>query len=80
MQLDQDLADEARRGRCLLCQGRLDSAVYPRKPRGAPQLPVGYDRRFSFCCDECNTRNTPQSVRYLGRKAYLGAVIATPLV
>lgn len=75
LQLDQDLADKARAGRCLLCEGRLDSAIYPRKPRGAPELPVGYGSRFSFCCDDCKKRHTPMSIRYLGRKVYLGAVV-----
>ena len=33
-------------------------------------------QRFSFCCerDGCRKRLTPPSVRFLGRKVYLGAV------
>ena len=36
-----------------------------------------YEWRFSFCCDRegCRRRTTPPSVRYLGRRVYLGAVV-----
>jgi hypothetical protein len=36
-----------------------------------------YRCRFSFCCDRdgCRKRMTPPSVRFLGRKVYLGAVV-----
>ena len=76
--IDADLADTARRAGCRLCAGVLHSARFPRKPRGAPgELPAGSDRRHSFCCaaDGCRTRRTPPSVRLLGRKVYLGAVV-----
>jgi hypothetical protein len=34
-------------------------------------------KRLSFCCanDGCRKRATPESVRFLGRRVYLGAVI-----
>jgi len=74
--IDQELATRAQAGRCLICGGRLDHADYPRKPRGGPAtLGAAYDRRTSFCCDACRTRLTPASVRFLGRKVYLGAVV-----
>jgi len=76
--IDDDVAETARRARCGLCSGVLHSAPFPRKPRGGPaDLPAGYDRRRSFCCavDGCRTRVTPPSVRFLGRKVYLGAVV-----
>ena len=59
------------------CGGRLHSAKYPRKPRGGDNLPEQYGRRLSFCCerDGCRKRVTPPSVRFLGRKVYLGAVV-----
>jgi len=75
--IDQDLAQAARRQGCS-CGGRLHSAKYRRKPRGAgKELPHEYGWRFSFCCDRegCRKRLTPPSVRFLGRKVYLGAVI-----
>jgi hypothetical protein len=75
---DQDLAAEARRAGCGVCGGRLHSARYPRKPRGGLEdLGPEYTTRLSFCCavDGCRRRATPPSVRYLGRRVYLGAVV-----
>ena len=74
--IDQDLANIARQKACP-CGGRLHSAKYPRKPRGSDDLPEEYGRRLSFCCerDGCRKRATPPSVRFLGRKVYLAAVV-----
>ena len=75
--VDQDLALSARAKACP-CGGRLHCANYPRKPRGsAEELPKDYGYRFSFCCerDGCRKRVTPPSVRFLGRKVYLFAVV-----
>jgi hypothetical protein len=74
--VDQDLAESARKESCS-CGGPLHRADYPRKPRGAEDLPESYDYRFSFCCgrDGCRKRLTPPSVRFLGRKVYLFAVV-----
>jgi len=75
--IDQDLAESARQRMCS-CGGRLHRADYPRKPRGGPDdLPIEYQRRFSFCCERegCRKRMTPASVRFLGRKVYLAATV-----
>src|SRR5262245_19190690 len=75
--IDEDLAEAARKNGCP-CGGRLHRANYPRKPRGTPaQLPEPERIRHSFCCDRdgCRQRVTPPSVRFLGRKVYLAAVI-----
>ena len=75
--IDEDLATQARAVGCA-CGGRLHSARYPRKPRGGPQgLSAQYEHRLSYCCadDGCRKRTTPPSVRFLGRKVYLGAVV-----
>ena len=40
------------------------------------KLPASYDRRFSYTCATCRKRCTPASTRFLGRRIYLGAVIA----
>jgi hypothetical protein len=76
--VDEDLAQSCHQEGCP-CGGRLHRAKYPRKPRGvaAKHLPKEYAWRFSFCCDRdgCRKRVTPQSVRFLGRKVYLGAVV-----
>lgn len=75
--LDDDLGDEARRGGCIFCHAKLHSADYPRKPRGGPAdlSDAEYGKRCSFCCARCRRRVTPPSVRFLGRKVYLGAVV-----
>jgi hypothetical protein len=73
---DEEIAAKARQGGCGHCGGRLDSARYRRKPRGASlDLGPAYERRLSLCCDECRRRTTPASLRFLGRKVYLGAVV-----
>ena len=77
LSVDTDLAECARRQGCS-CGGRLHCANYPRAPRGGPgDLPDEYRYRFSFCCDRdgCRKRVTPPSVRFLGRRVYLGAVV-----
>lgn len=75
--LDQKLAAKVRLGGCS-CGGVLHRADFLRKPRGGPSdLPRRYCYRFSFCCSRegCRKRVTPPSVRFLGRKVYLHAVI-----
>jgi hypothetical protein len=77
LSVDQDLANTARKQACP-CGGRLDCAHYLRKPRGGPDdLPKECCYRLSFCCarDGCRKRVTPPSVRFLGRKFYLGPVV-----
>ncbi len=77
LSIDRDLAECARRQGCP-CGGRLHCANDPRAPLGGHEhLPDEYGQRFSFCCerDGCRKRLTPPSVRILGRKLYLGAVV-----
>ena len=77
-QMDQDLAHEVQTSGCRFCGGVLHSARYPRKPRGLRgALDETYDTRLSFCCavDGCRRRNTPPSVRFLGRRVYLGIMV-----
>lgn len=76
--IDADLAETARQAGCRRCGAVVHRAPFPRKPRGGPAtLGADYDRRHSFCCavDGCRARRTPPSVRFLGRKVYLGAVV-----
>jgi hypothetical protein len=78
LDIDADLAARTRSDGCPQCGGVLHSARYPRKPRGGPgDLGDDYERRLSFCCAEegCRRRRTPPSVRFLGRKVYLAAVV-----
>lgn len=78
LEFDEDLAREARAQGCPDCNGKLHSAVFPRKPRGTLQpLEPAFCVRFSFCCDRdgCRHRATPPSLRFLNRRIYLGAVV-----
>jgi hypothetical protein len=75
---DRDLSATARAAGCRDCGGALHSARFARKPRGGPAgLGQEYGHRFSFCCavDGCRKRTTPPSLRFLGRKVYLGTVV-----
>jgi len=82
LQIDQDLAEATRRAGCPHCGDVLHRANYPRKPRGAPRdLSDAEVIRFSFCCarEGCRRRKTPPSVRFLGRRVYLGRVVLLAL-
>lgn len=79
--IDRDLCQRARRVRCTRCAARLDSATYPRKPRGLPPgLGEIHRRRLSLCCDACRKRVTPPSVRFLGRRVYTAVVLVLACV
>lgn len=78
LEVDRDLCERARKHGCPNCGGRLDSARYRRKPRGAGvPLPEGWDQRESLCCDVegCRKRVTPPSLRYLGRRVYVAVIV-----
>ncbi len=78
LRFDVDLAGSTQAGGCGRCGGRLDRADYPRKPRGIPQeLMVAHTQRLSLCCavEGCRRRATPPSVRFLGRRVYVGAAM-----
>ncbi len=75
--IDQDIASQVQAGGCT-CGGVLHSARYPRKPRGFQDpLDPSFESRLSFCCaaEGCRRRSTPPSVRFLGRKVYLSAIV-----
>jgi hypothetical protein len=59
---------------CPACGGKLDTAHYPRKPRGLGEKQT---TRFSLCCrkEGCRSRQTPPSLRFLGRKVYSAWVV-----
>lgn len=81
--IDDILALQTQQARCPTCGRRLDRANYPRKPRGGPaDLGDAFDTRWSFCCSEegCRKRATPFSVRFLGRRVYLGVVVVLATV
>lgn len=75
LRIDEDLAAQRRADGCP-CGGVVHGARYPRKPRGVPEA-AELAWRLSFCCsrDGCRRRVTPPSVRFLGRRIYLGAIV-----
>lgn len=78
LDIDERAVEQAQSGGCPHCGGRLDRGDYPRKPRGKPaEFDEAYRRRFSLCCsrDGCRRRLTPPSVRFLGQKVYVAALV-----
>ncbi|MDP9083842.1 MAG: hypothetical protein M3N50_08760 [Pseudomonadota bacterium] len=75
---DREIADAAHEGRCQRCGAKLHCGSFARKPRGVPVgLGPEHRERFSFCCAarDCRKRETPGSLRFLGRKVFLGAMV-----
>jgi hypothetical protein len=82
LEIDRQVAEVVRVQGCS-CGGRLHRSDYPRKPRGVPAQTQGaYWRRISFCCDRdgCRERYTPISVRFLGRRVYVAAIVVLACV
>jgi hypothetical protein len=77
--LDEGLARRVAAGGCPRCAGPLHRGDHGRKPLGALIAPAGeaFVVRFSLCCgrEGCGKRATPPSVRFLGRRVHLGAVV-----
>src|SRR6185437_3687874 len=77
--IDAAILERAAAERCRDCGGPLHRGDYPRKPRGGLWSPAAgaFDRRFSLCCgrEGCRHRATPPSVRFLGGRVYVGAVV-----
>ena len=75
LQIDIDLAAETRTVGCQ-CGGALHRANYPHKPRCClEEARADFESRFSFCCNRCRKRATSVSVRFLGRRVYLGLAV-----
>ena len=75
LQIDADLAAQMHAAGCS-CGGVLHRANYPRKPRACPkEIRPDFESRLSFCCNLCRKRSTSASVRFLGRRVYLGLVV-----
>jgi hypothetical protein len=77
--IDTAIVKRAAEEPCRDCGGPLYRGDYPRKPRGGQIATAAeaFGRRFSLCCgrDGCRHRATPPSVRFLGRRVYVGAVV-----
>ena len=76
--IDEAIVERAAAEPCRDCGGPLHRGDYPRKPRGGVMSAAeSFARRFSLCCgrEGCRHRATPPSVRFLGRRVYVGAVV-----
>jgi hypothetical protein len=75
LQIDKELAAQTHSHGCP-CGGLLHRANYPRKPKACPKEVIDvFNSRLSFCCSLCRKRSTSASVRFLGRRIYLGLVV-----
>jgi hypothetical protein len=70
--IDCDLARATKEKGCLFCGAKLHGGDYTRKPRGGP---AHWTKRHSFCCSNCRRRNTPLSIRFMGRRVYAGFIV-----
>ena len=77
VEMDRQITQAVAAAGCRRCEGPLHRGDYPRKPRGALVAAAGeaFNVRFSLCCGACRRRTQPPSVRFLGRRVYLGAVV-----
>jgi hypothetical protein len=77
--IDEAIVAQAAESPCQDCGGPLYRGDHARKPRGGLLAIAGeaFSRRFSLCCgrEGCRHRAMPPSVRFLGRRVYLGAVV-----
>jgi hypothetical protein len=84
MAIDAAILARAGREACRFCGGPLHRGDYARKPRGGVvgAAAEAFARRFSLCCgrEGCRRRATPPSVRFLGRRVYVCAVVVVASV
>lgn len=79
--IDDHIAERVRAAGCVRCGGPLHCGDYPRKPRGLlKEADAAYSKRRSLCCGRCRKRTTPPSVRFLGRKVYVGWLVFVAVI
>jgi len=76
---DGEIARRVAIAGCRHCGGPLYQANYARKPRGAALAGAAeaFTLRHSLCCGQegCRRRALPPSLRFLGRRVYVEAVV-----
>ncbi len=76
---DEKIARQVAAAGCRYCGGPLHQGNYARKARGAEIAGAGEASRLrhSLCCGRrgCRRRALPPSLRFLGRRVYLEAVV-----
>lgn len=79
LEIDEKITVEVARSGCRFCGGPLHRSDYERKPRGGAIAEAGeaFTLRHSLCCgrEGCRRRALPPSLRFLGRRVYLEAVV-----
>jgi hypothetical protein len=82
--VDGQIARWVARLGCRFCTGPLHQSNYRRKPRGAQVAEAGeaFVLRYSLCCgrEGCRRRTLPPSLRFLGRRVYVEAVVLVATV
>jgi hypothetical protein len=78
-EFDRQIAEAVAAEGCRHCGGPLHQGNYERKPRGGQLAAAGeaFTLRHSLCCgrEGCRKRALPPSLRFLGRRVYLEAVV-----
>jgi hypothetical protein len=78
-EFDRQIAEAVAAEGCRHCGGPLHQGNYERKPRGGQIAAAGeaFTLRHSLCCgrEGCRKRALPPSLRFLGRRVYLEAVV-----
>jgi hypothetical protein len=78
-EFDRQIAESVAAAGCRHCGGPLHQGNYERKPRGGYIGEAGeaFRLRYSLCCgrEGCRKRSLPPSLRFLGRRVYLEAVV-----
>jgi hypothetical protein len=76
---DEQIARQVAAAGCPYCGGPLHVSNYARKPRGGLLAAAGeaFTLRHSLCCgrEGCRKRALPPSLRFLGRRVYVEAVV-----
>jgi hypothetical protein len=79
LEFDRKIAEAVAAEGCRHCGGPLHQGNYERKPRGGQIAEAGeaFRLRHSLCCgrEGCRKRALPPSLRFLGRRVYLEAVV-----
>jgi hypothetical protein len=78
-EFDRRIAEAVAAEGCRHCGGPLYQGNYERKPRGGRLAEAGeaFTLRHSLCCgrEGCRKRSLPPSLRFLGRRVYVEAVV-----
>jgi hypothetical protein len=79
VEFDRQIAAAVAAEGCRHCGGPLHQGNYERKPRGGQIAGAGeaFTLRHALCCgrEGCRKRALPPSLRFLGRRVYLEAVV-----